>query len=145
MAKGFDIMKEIGKIIETSKDIAIIELDVNRETCKSCPAHTLCGILPSMRKIKALNTLSAKVGDLVEIEVKREPSLKFAFLVYIAPLIMFFIGVILASTMNKPQNIQLLAGGIFFVLSFVGLYILNKIIQKSHNYLSEMERIIGHL
>ena len=125
MAKGFDIMKEKGRIIEVNKDMAIVELDVNRKICKKCSAHSLCGIFPSMRKIKALNNSDAKVGDLVEIEVKREPSLKFTFLVYIVPLIMFFLGVLVASATNKNQNVQLVSGGIFFILTLIVLYIVD--------------------
>ena len=143
MAKGFDIMKERGRIIEVNKDMAIVELDVNRKTCKSCSVHSLCGIFPSMKKIKTLNTSGAKVGDLVEVEIKREPSLKFTFLLYIVPLIMFFLGVLVASATNKNQNVQLVSGGIFFVLTLIVLYIVDKGLSNSMDNLPKIEKVIG--
>ncbi len=143
MAKGFDIMKKRGRIIGVSKDMAIVELDVNRKTCEECSAHSLCGIFPSMRKIKTLNNSGAKVGDLVEVEIKREPSLRFTFLVYILPLIMFFLGVLVTSVTNKNQNVQLVLGGIFFILTLIVLYIVDKRLSNSINNLPKIEKVIG--
>ena len=143
MAKGFDIMKKRGRIIGVSKDMAIVELDVNRKTCEECSAHSLCGIFPSMRKIKTLNNSGAKVGDLVEVEIKREPSLRFTFLVYILPLIMFFLGVLVTSVTNKNQNVQLVLGGIFFILTLIVLYIVDKRLSNSIDNLPKIEKVIG--
>jgi positive regulator of sigma E activity len=135
-------LKEIGKVVEINNDIATVELSADQQTCKSCPTHNLCGLIPLMRKVRALNSKGARIGDLVEIDLKKQTSLKIVFLVYIVPLIMFFTGVLIASGLNKSQTIQLLTGSLFFVATFIALYLLNKKISKLPDNLSKMEKVI---
>ena len=137
-------MKEIGKVLKVNGNFATIEMTPDKDSCRRCPAHSLCGLTQDgKRKVKVSPAQNVNMGDLVEIEIKENISLKIAFFIYIVPLIMFFIGVIVASAINKSQNIQFLFGSAFFSSTFIILYFLDKRMKNSDKYLPRVIKIIN--
>ena len=93
--------------------------------------------------ITAHNRINAKVGDLVEISVSEKKLSGFAFLLFIFPLLMIFLGALvgyLISINSYQTNIFSITGGIFgFLLS---LYIIRRIDKNPKNAF-EITKIIS--
>lgn len=87
------------------------------ENCGACPGN-------SALVLEARNDIGAKPGQRVAIEIREINMLKAAFIVYMLPLIMIFIGVMAGGVFAEGFGYQLLgfqvAGGIIaFTLSVV--------------------------
>ncbi|AIF52498.1 MULTISPECIES: SoxR reducing system RseC family protein [unclassified Pelosinus] len=85
------------------------------ENCGACPGN-------SALVLDARNDIGAKVGQRVAIEIKEINMLKAAFIVYILPLLMVFVGVVAggfcAESFGYPLLGPQIAGGIIaFILS----------------------------
>ncbi|MCE5285403.1 MAG: SoxR reducing system RseC family protein [Pelosinus sp.] len=95
------------------------------ENCGACPGN-------SALVLEARNTLGAKPGDRVLIEVQEVNMLKAAFIVYMLPLLAIFIGAVfgnfVAEKMGYGVTLFQVAGGfILFLLSvlYIKLFDLN--------------------
>ena len=87
------------------------------ENCGACPGN-------SAMVLEALNSVGAKPGQRVAIEVQEINMLKAAFIVYILPLIAVFIGALLGGVVaqkfgNESLWFQVTGGVVAFVLSVV--------------------------
>ena len=84
-------MTRIGVVLETSGPEAQVSMSP-QGSCEGCSDQGACGMLgtpPGSRNqlITARNTVGAKTGDAVEIDLPRHGELKLSFLVWVVPLI----------------------------------------------------------
>ncbi len=110
---------EQGLVIEVTKDVAKIKVGRHND-CKNCGA---CPGDDSVI-ISANNKVGAKPGQRVVFEVKEENVLRAAFIVFILPLIVAFIGVLLGRFVGEYNGLdinvfQIIGGIIAFVLSMI--------------------------
>lgn len=103
----------VTKII--NKDMA--EVAVTRGTacggnCGSCEA---C-VFESELKTEAFNKISAFPGQRVLLETESRKFYKAAFMVYILPFILFFIGYALASALGGSEGVCMAVSALFFCL-----------------------------
>jgi len=110
---------EQGLVIEVSDNIARIKVGRHSDcsNCGACPGND--SVI-----ISANNKIGAKVGDKVTFEMKEVNILKGAFIVFILPLIVAFIGVLLGGLIGKyigsNINVSQIIGGITaFLLSMI--------------------------
>jgi len=110
---------EQGLVIEISDNIARIKVGRHSDcsNCGACPGND--SVI-----ISANNKIGAKVGDKVTFEMKEVNILKGAFIVFILPLIVAFIGVLLGGLIGKYMgsniNVSQIIGGITaFLLSMI--------------------------
>ncbi len=80
--------------------------------CTSCGA---CGIMDKPLVIDVENTIGAAVGDTVEIESESKKILYLASIVYLVPILMFFVLYFLSFSLNASDLISFIFGGIGFV------------------------------
>lgn len=92
-----------------------------------------CGACPGDQAmvIDAVNSLGAKPGQRVTFEIKQTNMLKAAFIVYILPLILIFLGAAIgtwiAAKMGQPIKLfQVLGGIIAFALSVIYIKFFDK-------------------
>lgn len=83
--------------------------------CESCGGT--CAYRNTL-SVKAVNSISASIGDKVTIESRSSQVIGKAALVYLLPLIAFFIGYFLASAFNAPEAVEIIVSLASF---FVGL------------------------
>ena len=136
-------MKRAAKVIELSGDEALVEVIFNEEACKGCSGFTMCKASCAGTRLKAKCGVSdIEAGDMVEIEMSDAHSLRFSFYLYIMPIIMFFIGVGIATYLNKSQNTAMLVGAGLLVLTYALLFIFDKLIKRSPKYAPEIVGLI---
>ena len=78
--------------------------------CHKCSG---CGAAKETVVFTAENPIGAGPGDLVRVESETAPVLKAAAVLYVAPLVLFFLGYYLGTL---PGNFGALGGGLGFVL-----------------------------
>ena len=91
--------------------------------CHSCGG---CGAIREELIVRAENPIGAKVGDLVTIETETKTVLTAAFLVYLVPILLFFLGCWIGEQTGCP--VLLGAGG--FVLGIVPAVLLNRVMER---------------
>ena len=110
---------EQGLVIEVIDNIANIKVGRHSDcsNCGACPGSD--SVI-----ISANNKIGAKVGDKVTFEMREDNVLKGAFIVFVLPLIIAFIGVLLGRFIGKYMgfniNVSQVIGGIAaFLLSMI--------------------------
>lgn len=118
-------MEQIGVVIKEDKDF--IEILATRESacgsdCSTCPAK--CSESKPFN-IKTVNTINAKVGDRVSIEMNSKAVLSYMLLIYGLPLVFFFVGILAFATLFKNLNFEhielysLISGLIIMSLAYI--------------------------
>ena len=110
---------EQGLVIEVIDNIVNIKVGRHSDcsNCGACPGSD--SVI-----ISANNKIGAKVGDKVTFEMREDNVLKGAFIVFVLPLIIAFIGVLLGGFIGKYMgfniNVSQVIGGIAaFLLSMI--------------------------
>lgn len=118
-------MREIGVVESTNEKTAVVSVKRSSscgESCATCSAH--CNLKGN--KIVALNKLGAMPGDLVSIEMSTATVLKSAFMVYILPLLMLFLGYFYAEHKTGDETKSLVCSLCAFLVTFIFLLIWDK-------------------
>ncbi len=118
-------MREIGVVESTNGTTAVVSVKRNSscgESCATCSAH--CNLKGN--KITAQNKLGAMAGDLVSIEMRTSTVLKSAFMVYILPLLMLFLGYFYTEYKTGDETKSLICALGAFLITFIFLLIWDK-------------------
>ncbi|MPN04943.1 positive regulator of sigma(E), RseC/MucC [Acetoanaerobium noterae] len=114
------------------------------DKCGSCSSHCNQGMI----EIDVRNDLHAHVGDRVEVESTTQLILGAAFLVYVVPLIMMFLGIILTNVVASrigisPNELVAVIVGLFFLaLTFVGIKICDRKRNEDRKQIFTMTKIM---
>ncbi|MBC8590426.1 SoxR reducing system RseC family protein [Wansuia hejianensis] len=126
-----------------------IELEVRRVSgcgggCSTCSSN--CEVAPHI--VTLPNELNAKVGDFVEIKGNTKNILKYTFIVYMVPFVLFIIGIVLGNMVFKDMGISsyeilsFLMGVVFLGLSFIVVKLIDKRIEKKRETSISVVRIL---
>ncbi len=119
-------MREIGVVESVSGNMAVVSVKRSTacgEACATCLAQ--CSVRGN--KVSVGNKIGAMPGDLVAIEMSTSRVLKSAFMVYILPLLMLFLGYFAAEYKTDNEVTALISGLAAFGITFVFLLIWDKI------------------
>lgn len=125
-------MKQIGKIIKTEGEFAFAEVKKESSCSGDCSACSMCN-MGKTRIVKVYNKCGAKEGETVYIVLKTEKSLFLAFIIYIMPIILFFLSYV--SFGSEVISVIIMISG-FFVFAFSG-----NLLSKKKIFMSQAERI----
>ena len=118
-----DTMKEYGRVVETKGDVAMVKF-IRTSACGRCHA---CGMLSTQSEIVVAvpNTLGAKPGDRVAVNIRMQKALGASALAYVFPLFMLilgaFFGWLLAGVWHVFEGVDVtmaLCAVIFAILAF---------------------------
>ena len=84
--------------------------------CEECAG---CGISGTAIRARAINAVGAKIGQKVVVESSTEKMLGIVALVYLTPIVLFFIGYITMLLLNFSVPVQYTVAGIGFVLGIL--------------------------
>ena len=84
--------------------------------CEECAG---CGISGTAIRAKAVNTVGATIGQKVVVESSTEKMLGIIALVYITPIVLFFIGYIATLLLNFSVAVQYTTALVGFVLGIL--------------------------
>lgn len=124
-------MEQLVRVKETRNDGTAVVIHVRESACSGdCHKCSGCGAAKEAVLFDAANPIGAKRGDLVKVESATGPVLKAAVVLYVIPLILFFLGYYLG---DKYLGMGALIGGLGFVLG-IGLVVLydRKVVKKQN-------------
>ena len=110
-------MEQMVKVRKTHKDGTATVIHVRESACSGdCHKCSGCGAAKEAVVFTADNPIGAKRGDLVKVESSTAPVLKAAMVLYVLPLLLFFLGYWLGTL---PGSFGALGGGLGFLLGIV--------------------------
>ena len=130
-------MKNEAKVIVTDGIYATVEVE-RSSACEGCHKSedgqgcSVCTLMGGNRKFsaKAYNKKGACVGDRVVIESRTERVMLYAILVFLLPIVIAILSFFAVSLVTESSAWQTLGAAIGFVLSFFGLFIYSRAVQK---------------
>ena len=134
-------MQEEATVVEiTDERMAKLEV-VKSEACGSC---NLCFEGSSGKRfLFADNSLGAKEGDRVRIEINSAAVAKLSFLVYMIPLIGLVFGVFFAHQITDSEGITALGGIVGFMIFSVFIYFYLRKTKTKESYVTRITKIFN--
>lgn len=134
---------DIGRVRSVEDKFAYVNMEMH-SACKSCGSKGFCFAGDKPILLKVINTLNAKVGDRVEIDVSSGVKLGSGFILFIIPVIFLIAGYAFGMYITESENET---GGIVgavsgLILSFILQFILNRIFGKVDSFSPVMVKII---
>ena len=133
-------MQEQGKVVSVNGKIATVEVD-KKDECSKCG---MC-LFPKGADgayFHAENTLGAKDGDIVQIELGSNGNLIGAILVFLVPLILIGLSALITYLIIKNEIYMLILGVGSVVVWYVILAFIDKKIGKSKTFSPKIIKII---
>lgn len=94
-------MEQLVRVKETHPDGTATVVHTRLSACSGdCHKCSGCGAAKEVMLLKADNPIGAKAGELVKIQSETAPVLKAAAVLYVLPLILFFLGYGLGALAN---------------------------------------------
>lgn len=133
-------MKEEGRIIEIT-DGGMAKLEVLRsDACKTC---NLCFEgSRGERLIFAENSLGAKKGDRVTIELNSSVITKLSFLIYLIPIIGLLSGVTVVAQITTSEIMRALGGIAGFTVFSSAVFIYLRKTKPKQSYMTRITKIL---
>lgn len=131
-------MEQIGIVRSIQEGCATVLVKRTSACGENC-AHCKGGCISTSTEAQVINTLDAKVGDVVKIETDTVGVIKAAIILYFLPCLLAIFCAITASVIFCSSYVPVIAATIAFVLSFVVI----KQIDKKIAPVSEITKIIG--
>lgn len=124
-------MEQLVRVKETFDDGTATVLHVRESACSGdCHKCSGCGAAKEAVLFTADNPIGARKGDLVKIESATGPVLKAAVVLYVIPLVLFFLGYYLGTLMG---NFGALIACLGFVLGVVIVVVYDrKVVNKAN-------------
>ena len=119
--------------------------------CESCESKSMCHPFGGSSKnveVETINAANAKVGNVVNISIKSSTVMKAAFMVYVIPIFMLFVGVFLGRWFAGRYGYDidltsLLTGALAFAITFLVLKVISKRISAKGDFIPVITKIKG--
>jgi len=138
-----DTPTDIGTVVDIREGNAVVEFSKS-DACTTCKLKTFCFFQEGdITSLSMTNTLSAKVGDIVQFEILPQARILGSFLVFIVP-ILFLINTyfLCRSGIGLSENLSILLSLLSVVLSFLLVKIIDLIVRKRALIQPRMKDII---
>ena len=124
-------MEQLVRVKDVNSDGTAVVIHVRESACSGdCHKCSGCGAAKEAVLFTAQNLINAKRGDLVKVESATGPVLKAAVVLYVIPLVLFFLGYYLGTLMG---NLGTLVGCLGFVLGVVIVVVYDRKVVKKAN------------
>ena len=121
-------MEQLVRVRQTHRDGTATVLCIRESACSGdCHKCSGCGAAKESILLQADNPIGAQVGDLVKVESATGPVLKAAAVLYMLPLVLFFIGYALGDAMGLSGG---LFGGLAIALSIWLIVVYDRRMQR---------------
>lgn len=124
-------MKQTAQVIQIAQN-GFAKVKVRRSSacagahnCGSCDHCSMMENAPEVI-VDAINSCGASVGDTVTVESSTAGVLGAAVLLYLSPVILFFVGYFVGQALNQHESGSILFGGIGFLLGILAAWGLDK-------------------
>lgn len=124
-------MEQMVRVRECRPDGTAQVIHVRESACSGdCHKCSGCGAAKEAVVFTAQNPIGAKVGDLVKVESQTAPVLKAAVVLYVLPLVLFFLGYYLGTL---PGSFGVLGGLAGFSLGIAGVIAYDRLVLQKKN------------
>ena len=124
-------MEQMVRVRECRPDGTAQVIHVRESACSGdCHKCSGCGAAKEAVVFTAQNPIGAKVGDLVKVESQTAPVLKAAVVLYVLPLVLFFLGYYLGTL---PGSFGVLGGLAGFSLGITGVIAYDRLVLQKKN------------
>lgn len=124
-------MEQLVRVKESHPNGTATVLLVRESACSGdCHKCSGCGAAKETMIFDAANPIGARRGDLVKVESATGPLMKAAVVLYVIPLVLFFLGYYLGTL---PGNFGALGGCLGFVLGVVIVVVYDRTVVKKSN------------
>ena len=121
-------MEQLVRVKEVYEDGTAQVIHIRESACSGdCHKCSGCGAAKEAVLFTAENLIGARRGDLVKVESGTGPVLKAAVVLYVIPLILFFLGYYLGTI---PGDYGTLGGCLGFVLGIVIVVVYDRLVVK---------------
>lgn len=134
-------MLEQGIVVDIKKSQAVVRI-MRTSACGNC---SMCGLTADKKfiDIDVENTLNAKKGDTVSIELSGNLVVKLSLIVYLLPLFFAFVLLICGAVFKLEEYLQIIlfTGGL--IVGFVIVRVIDKKISKKGEIIPLMKEIVA--
>lgn len=124
-------MEQLVKVKSTSPDGTAEVIRIRESACSGdCHKCAGCGAAKETIVFNANNPINAQPGDLVYVKTQSAPVLMGAAVVYLLPLLAFFLGYFVMDTLCGLGE---LGGGAAFVLGIGAVVVYDRLIARKQN------------
>ena len=124
-------MEQLVRIKSVSDDNTAQVVAVRESACSGdCHKCSGCGAVRQVVEFQAINAIGARPGELVIVEAKSGPVLAAAAMLYILPMVLFFLGYLLGALL---WEMGALTGCIAFVLGIVLAAVYDRKVARKQN------------
>ena len=135
-------MEQIVRVYRLCEDGQAEIIHVRESACSGdCHKCSGCGAAKETMIIRADNPIGAEVGDFVTLSSDSGEVLKAAVIVYLVPLVLFFLGYILGMT----WQLGALVGGLAFALGIVLAVVYDRLVAKKRKTVYTITGYAGNL
>ncbi len=104
-------MEQLVRVKEIHDDGTATVIHVRESACSGdCHKCSGCGAAKEAVLFTAVNAIGARRGDLVKVESATGPVLKAAMVLYVVPLVLFFLGYYLGTLIGWPPALTACMG-----------------------------------
>lgn len=124
-------MEQLVRVRQVNEDGTASVVHVRQSACSGdCHKCSGCGAAKETVIFTAQNGIGAKCGDLVKVESSTAPVLKAAAVLYLLPLILFFLGYWLGTL---PGTFGTIGGVLGFMLGVLLVIVYDRLVVKKAN------------
>ena len=124
-------MEQLVKVRKIHKDGTATVIHVRESACSGdCHKCSGCGAAKEAVVFTADNPIGAKRGDMVKVESSTAPVLKAAVVLYVLPLVLFFLGYWLGTL---PGTFGTIGGVLGFMLGVVIVIVYDRLVVNKAN------------
>ena len=125
-------MEQTVRVKEAFSDGTALVVHIRQSACSGdCHQCAGCGAAEESLTLNARNHIGAQPGDLVTIRSESGPVLQAAAVLYVLPLVLFFVGYLVGTL----WNLGALAGGLAFALGIVLAVVYDRKVAKKRKML----------
>lgn len=124
-------MEQQVKVRQVHDDGTATVIRIRESACSGdCHKCAGCGAQQQAMLFRAVNAIGAAPGDLVTVSSASGPVLAGAAVLYMMPLVLFFLGYFAADVL---WGLGALGGCVFFVLGIGGVVVYDRLVAKKQN------------
>ena len=124
-------MEQLVRVTQTHDNGMATVLLVRESACSGdCHKCSGCGAAKETMLFEAANPIGARRGDIVKVESATGPVMKAAMVLYVIPLVLFFLGYYLGTL---PGNYGALGGCLGFALGVAIVVVYDRTVVKKSN------------
>ena len=124
-------MQQLVRVRQVHPDGTATVIHIRESACSGdCHKCSGCGAAKEAILLEAENPIGAKPGDLVKVESATGPVLKAAAVMYLLPMILFFVGYAIGDALRWGGAWM---GGVFFAVSISIAVLYDRKVVKKQN------------